>query len=46
MINFEKAIQEYKNGRELVSIIVRMGGNREDYNKLYNYVKFGKNRGD
>ena len=35
-----KAKSEHKKGRELVGIIQRLGGTKEDYKKMYNWIKF------
>lgn len=41
--DFEKAMIEYKNGREIVGIIIRQKGDKDDYQKMYNWIKFGTN---
>lgn len=38
---FEKSMIEYKNGRELLGIVSRPKGDKEDYQKMYKWVKFG-----
>lgn len=38
----ENAMGEYKLGRDPVGIIQRLGGNKEDYQKLYKWIKFKK----
>ena len=36
--DYEKAIRQWKEGKELVNIIIRLGGTRENYKKLYNMI--------
>ena len=38
--DFEDVLREWKKGRELVGIILRKGGSKEDYKKAYNMVRF------
>lgn len=40
--NFKIAMEEHKAGRELVGIVKRLGGSKEDYKKMYNWIKWGK----
>lgn len=40
--DFENVFSEHKKGRELIGIIQRLGGDKEDYGKAYNLIKFGK----
>lgn len=40
--SYVKAMKEYKAGRDLVGIVQRQGGGKTQYQKMYNWVKFGK----
>jgi hypothetical protein len=42
IFDFNKAMEEHKAGRELVGIVKRLGGNKEDYKKMYDWVKWNK----
>jgi hypothetical protein len=38
--NYKEALKEHKVGRELVGIVLRLGGGSREYKKLYQIIKF------
>jgi hypothetical protein len=40
--DFNKAFEEHKKGGELVNIVLRGGGGKGEYKKMYRWISWGE----
>ena len=41
MIDMDEVLKHHKAGEELVGIIQRLGGDKDDYKRAYDLINFG-----